>query len=42
MEQATQLSIAVQNVPGQLGRVCRVLAHAGVNVRGVSVVAGTD
>lgn len=42
MEQATQLSIAVQNVPGQLGRVCRVLAHAGVNVRGVSVDDGID
>jgi len=42
MEQATQLSIAVENAPGQLGRLCRVLAQAGVNIRGLSVSDAID
>jgi len=42
MEKATQLSIAMGNVPGQLGRLCRVLAQAGVNVRGISISDAAD
>lgn len=42
MEKATQLSIAMENQPGQLGRLCRVLAQAAVNIRGISIFDGTD
>jgi len=42
MEKATQLSIAMGNVPGQLGRLCRVLAQAGVNIRGISIADAAD
>ena len=42
MEKATQLSIAMKNVPGQLGRLCRVLAQAGVNIRGISISDAAD
>jgi len=42
MEKATQLSVTMQNVPGQLERLCRVLAQAGVNVRAISVSDATD
>ena len=37
-----QLSIAMENQPGQLGRLCRVLAQAAVNIRGISIFDGTD
>ena len=42
MEKMTQLSIAIENAPGQLGRLCRALAQADVNIRGISVSDGTD
>ncbi len=42
MEKATQLSIAMGNVPGQLGRLGRVLAQAGVNIRGISICDAAD
>ena len=42
MEKATQLSIAMGNVPGQLGRLCRVLAQPGVNIRGISISDAAD
>jgi len=42
MERRTQLSVAMENSPGQLGRVCRVLAQADVNIRGISVSEGCD
>ena len=42
MEKATQLSIAMGNAPGQLGRLCRVLAQAGVNIRGISICDAAD
>jgi hypothetical protein len=42
MEKVTQLSIALENSPGQLGRLCRVLAHAGINIRGISVSDAAD
>jgi len=42
MEKALQLSIAMGNVPGQLGRLCRVLAQAGVNIRGISICDAAD
>jgi hypothetical protein len=42
MEKMTQLSIAMENAPGQLGRVCRALAQANVNIRGISVSDATD
>jgi len=42
VEKMTQLSIAIENAPGQLGRLCRALAQANVNIRGISVSDGTD
>ena len=42
MEKTTQLSVAMENVPGQLGRLCRVLAQADVNIRGISVNESSD
>ena len=42
MEKATQLSIAMGNAPGRLGRLCRVLAQAGVNIRGISISDAAD
>ena len=42
MEKARQLSVTMENVPGQLERLCRVLAQAGVNIRGLSVSDATD
>jgi len=42
MEKTTQLSVAMENVPGQLGRLCRVLAQANVNIRGISVSDAAD
>ena len=42
MEKMTQLSIAMENAPGQLGRVCRALAQANVNIRGIAVSDATD
>ncbi len=42
MERTTQLSVSLENVPGQLGRLCRVLAQAEVNVRGIAIVEGAD
>jgi len=42
MEKTTQLSVAMENVPGQLGRLCRVLAQADVNIRGISVADASD
>ncbi|MBM4019658.1 MAG: ACT domain-containing protein [Planctomycetes bacterium] len=42
MEKITQLSVALENVPGQLSRLCRVLAQAGVNIRGISISDAAD
>ncbi|MCX5648001.1 MAG: ACT domain-containing protein [Planctomycetota bacterium] len=42
MEKAKQLSVTMENVPGQLERLCRVLAQAKVNIRGLSVADATD
>ncbi|HUX00409.1 MAG: ACT domain-containing protein [Phycisphaerae bacterium] len=42
MEKARQLSVTLENVSGQLERLCRVLAQAGVNIRGLSVSDATD
>lgn len=42
MEKRTQLSIAMENAPGQLGRLCRVLTQADVNIRGMCVSDATD
>jgi hypothetical protein len=42
VEKAKQLSVTLENVPGQLERLCRVLAQAKVNIRGVSVADATD
>jgi hypothetical protein len=42
MEKTLQLSVSMENTPGQLGRLCRVLAQAGVNIRGVSVADAAD
>jgi len=42
VERTTQLSVSLENVPGQLGRLCRVLAQAEVNVRGIAIIEGAD
>ena len=42
MEKATQLSVALENVPGQLSRLCRVMAQAKVNILGISVSDSAD
>lgn len=42
MEKRTQVSVAMENTPGQLGRVCRVLAQADVNIRGICVADASD
>jgi hypothetical protein len=42
MEKATQLSVTMENSPGQLGRLCRVMAQAKVNIRGISISDATD
>jgi hypothetical protein len=42
MEKTAQLSVALENVPGQLGRLCRVLVQAGVNIRGISISDAAD
>ena len=42
MEKATQLSIPMENAPGQLGRLCRALTQAGVNIRGMMVSDAAD
>jgi hypothetical protein len=42
MEKTTQLSVSLENVPGQLGRLCRVMSQAKVNVRGISIVESSD
>jgi hypothetical protein len=41
-ERTRQLSVTLENVPGQLGRLCRVLAQADVNVRGMAINEGSD
>jgi hypothetical protein len=42
VEKAKQLSVTMENVPGQLERICRVLAQTKVNIRGLSVADATD
>jgi hypothetical protein len=42
MEKITQLSVALENKPGQLGRMCRVLAQADVNIRAISISDAAD
>jgi len=42
MEKRTQVSVPMENTPGQLGRVCRALAQADVNIRGICVADASD
>ena len=42
MEKTTQLSVTLENEPRQLARLCRALAHARVNVRGISICDASD
>jgi len=42
MEKAMQLTVTMENVPGQLGRLCRILSQASVNLRGISVSDAAD
>jgi len=42
MEKRTQVSVVMENSPGQLGRLCRVLAQADVNIRGICVADAAD
>jgi len=42
METRMQLSVAMENTPGQLGRLCRVLTQADVNIRGICVSDAAD
>jgi hypothetical protein len=42
MDKVTQFSIALENVPGQLGRLCRVLTQADVNIRAISISDAAD
>jgi len=42
MEKSTQLSIAMENVPGQLGRLCRIMTQTKVNIRGISIAEAAD
>ena len=42
MEKTMQVSVTMENAPGQLERLCRVLAQAKVNIRGISVSDATD
>jgi hypothetical protein len=42
MEKRAQLSVAMENNPGELGRLCRVLAQADVNIRGICVADASD
>jgi len=42
VEKSKQLSVMLENVPGQLERLCRVLAQAKVNIRGISVSDAAD
>lgn len=42
LEKTVQLTVSMENVPGQLGRLCRILAHADVNIRGISIADAAD
>ena len=42
MEKIMQISVALENKPGQLGRMCRVLAQAEVNIRAISISDAAD
>jgi len=42
MERTVQLSVSLENAPGLLGRLCRVLAQGQVNIRGLAVIEGAD
>jgi hypothetical protein len=42
MEKTTQLSVTMENIPGQLGRLCRILSQANLNIRGITVADSTD
>ncbi len=42
MEKTTQLSVTMENTPGHLGRLCRALAQADVNIRGISICDSSD
>ena len=37
-----QISVFVENKPGQLGRLCDVLSSVDVNIRAMMVPSGTD
>jgi hypothetical protein len=36
----TQISISLNNLPGALSEIARLLGYSGINIRGVSVVEG--
>ncbi|MDK1030453.1 MAG: hypothetical protein QGD94_00425 [Planctomycetia bacterium] len=42
MKTQVQLSVAMNNEPGELGRLCRALAQAQVNIEGICVVDSID
>lgn len=37
-----QISVFVENQPGRLGRLCKLLAEEGVNILAMMVPSGTD
>jgi len=42
MRRGTQLSVCLENKPGQLAKLARVLARAKVNIEAISVVDSAD
>lgn len=37
-----QISVAIENQPGRLGRVCRMLAERGIGISGFSVIDNVE
>lgn len=42
MPVANQISVFLENQPGRLGALCKVLADEGVNIEAIMVPSGTD
>ncbi len=42
MQIVDQISIFIENEPGSLGALCKVLAAEGINIRAMMVPSGTD
>lgn len=40
--EATQLTVCLDNKPGQLAKLCRAMAKAGVNLQALTVVESAD